>query len=343
MAIMARAVPWEIQGSSEAPRLQDEQMEVLLFGILRELLNPSQLSQVYAIVQGRPMYKGHLPDHCLTSVRKGSPRTVSDTSVNRLENTTCSEGAELVSEQTLADFELPLWVLGTRLKFQTDRWYVAPPKVPGIIQTLQTKIRALGHPSDEDGPRLDELIKLQRELNLHKKPVFTAVSRLLCFDRHRHPAFSGIFPTHKVLAVHHACLDTRAKRARCVNVDHICWGEARDNIYHRVVHDSEANSSEDEYLQPPLPRRPRNWVSPSKRQDRTYVRLRDRLKEGGSRKLKFTGGPGQSVQALSHTQECKLLQTAYIQLHIAPLLVNQYQECNPATPAPSKETACTRT
>ena len=233
---MAESAPpnWNVDRSSAYPRISGERMGLLVFGILRELLNPKILAQIYLIEDGEPVPRQGRPDECMLSVRGGKPRVVGRTGLYRRGRGTDSEGAQFRKENNLARLVLPHWVCGTRLKFQTDRWCVAPPKWTKEISRLEKLITDL--PRDEG--RLRARKQLLQELRPLKRPTFTAVSRLICFDRHGHPKVTGGFgraQTREIMAVHHACSVCRASRARCLNVEHICWGLARDNTYHRVI------------------------------------------------------------------------------------------------------------
>ena len=289
---LACAAPsgWDVEWDGRVPFIDDARMHQLVFGILRVLLSPVDLIKLYTVDRGDPVLRHGRPSECLLSVRMGMPRLIEATGKNRCGRRTNSRGDALRRQNALAALVLPEWVCGTRLKFQTDRWYVAPPEL------TESEVEALEKRKEELKKSSGNVDRVKEQLRQAHTPTFTAVSRLLCFVMHEHPSRSGDFggvSVSDVLAVHHRCTGCSKSRARCLNSKHICWGLDTDNAYHRVIHGvlADSDSDQDEYRQPPKKRRPHDWISPSKRKQPhfKFVRLRDRLKETGSRRLLFRG------------------------------------------------------
>ena len=282
---------WQVNWSSGHPMIASDSMDLLLFGVLRQLLSLADLLELYHIVQG-DIYPGQRrPSSCLISARPGRVRLVEKQRLIRRGRKTSKADAELLEElKKLAAFKVPRWVRGCRLKFHGARWYVAPPvESRGTVRTLRTRIAEV-RSSDNGDPR--ELASLKERLRRSQSPVYTAVSRLVCFEKYGPPRSQGSLSemfSDKVLAVHHACSGCKESRARCLNSNHMTWGIHEDNAYHRVIHDSLVTDSckryKSEYKQPAKKRRPAGWVPPSTRRD--YVRERDRLRDTGSRSLHF--------------------------------------------------------
>ena len=272
-------------------------MEQLVFGILREVLSPTDLMQLYTISDKELYTRSHTPGRCLLSVRRGKPRTVQASREKRRGRRTkwSGGGARRASQarrqRRLDRYPVATWVKGTRLKFQDGRWCVAPkPWTKGQLRKTQERVTELRDPEQPHGESDEAMAEgFERRLGHAKKPVFTAISRLLCFVERGPPSEEdfGEVSSSEVLAVHHACEGSRDARARCLNAGHIAWGEHTDNAYHRVLHGALYDGMLEDYKLPARERRPDDWEPPS--QHPGFVRLRKRLSEKGSRRLYFEG------------------------------------------------------
>lgn len=290
---LAAPASWQVDWTDRArPEITDKQMRRLIFCILRELLSGADLVELYNMIDGRPQRRSPRPHSCKLSARKGNARSLRKPRKKRrgrpLVRTKDNE-AEFRLLRKLNQFEVADWLKGTRLKFQSGRWCVAPPKISreelGRLQTRLTDLRAKARRR----PRAEA--RLEQRIEHAKRSVFTAVSRLLCFDKSGHPKASAEFEymdTSEVLAVHHACTGSRQARARCLNVRHITWGLDADNAYHRVMHGAlidKTDVRQQSYRLPARKRRPTDWIPPSQKVG--FVRESKRLRERGSRKLYF--------------------------------------------------------
>ena len=287
---LAFAAPesWEVDWSGSRPKIEEAQMKELVFGVLRELLCPTDLMGLYTYAEHTFWEKDQAPEWCLLSVRGGGARVLTATrEVRRGRQTVFEHEHQERRSQKLNNCELEEWLLGTRLKFQDGRWYVAPPAVAADErEELKEEIIALENDQHNDQASLQHL---RQRLSHIKQPVYTAVSRLLCYHKHKHPNAVAAFartPINKVLAVHYQCDGSRAARARCLNAMHICWGDDLDNAYHRVVHGTLADPVVlPQYCHPARKRRPATWEPPSDLDG--FVCERKRLRDRGSRKLYF--------------------------------------------------------
>ena len=286
---------WRVRWRDDSASIPSDRMEQLVFGILREVLSPKDLIQLFTITDKELYTRSRIPAHCLLSVRRGQPRTVRATRMKRRGRKTEWSGGESSRkarrQRRLDRYRVAAWVRGMRLKFQDGRWCVAPPKwTKRQLRRLQERLKELRDPGEPHSDS-DESKAERTELRLKhaKKPVFTAISRLLCFVEHGPPSEEdfGKVSSSEVLAVHHACEGSRDARARCLNAEHIAWGKHTDNAYHRVLHGALYDGRERKYRLPAKVRRPDNWDPPS--QHPGFVRLRKRLSESGSRRLFFEG------------------------------------------------------
>ena len=280
---------WEGDSAS----ISSDRMEQLVYGILREVLSPKDLMQVFSITDNT-IYT-NTPDQCLLSVRMGKPRTLGRTREKRRGRTTKwprGERRRKAKRQLKLDrYRVAAFVKGTRLKFQDGRWCVAPPKwTKSQLRFNRARLRELKNlPEPHNEADTASAERLEMRLKHAGKPVFTAISRLLCFVKHGPPREDdfGEVSNSEVLAVHHACEGSRDARARCLNAEHIAWGKHKDNAYHRVLHGALYDGLEERYRLPAEVRRPDDWEPPS--QHPGFVRLRKRLREKGSRRLYFEG------------------------------------------------------
>ena len=284
---LADAAPaaWHVGTSRGSPAISDTRMMLLCFGISRELLTPADLIQLYKVEDGLLYSRGDPTGGCLLSARKGRSRQVHATRTVRRGRKAQGAPTEVEKQKALARFKLPQWVCGTRLKFQSDRWCVAPPQPSAAVELLESRLedeQELGAPCEID------VLREQLKLKKKQRAVFVPVSRLLCFHKHKgpHTVFGRRSDASRALALHYACTRSPESRARCLNHHHMAWGSEEDNAYHRVVHGSNADSDSDpDFAMPASQRRPLGWQSPSTLPN--FIRKRDRLKRFGTSKLRF--------------------------------------------------------
>lgn len=288
---LARAAPDSWQVNRADGTITKKRMKRLEFAILRELLSPKALRRAFKLSDGRPVRRrSHC---CLVSVRQGRARTLEKRGVKVYGRRTQGSEKELRRQGRLKKHKVPEWIVGTRLKFQSGRWCVAPPKISReTIGEWEARVSELSDPDILEEPEgLEERAMLIERIQNAERSVFTPVSRLLCYAKRGHPNDQPEFDetvTSEVMAVHHACEGSRVARARCLNRKHIVWGDVDDNAYHRVMHGALPDESQSSvmYKLPAKKSRPELWHPPSKHDG--FVPLRKRLREKGSRRLYFT-------------------------------------------------------
>ncbi len=275
---------WRVQFEDKHLLWTKERFAVLIFAVFRELLNPAVLSQRFT-----PDYVYMEQDttndeerYCLLSHRATAQRSVRAKNAVRRGRRPAETDITITRLQEL---RLPAWVVGTRLKFQNQRWCVAPPirdrSENKAIQQDAHQLEQQPGSSDQDDFKLQHLRQC-----LISNRTFVPVSRLIAFWRLDHPDREPDFrdlDASEVFACHCECEES--DRARCLNPKHIHWGTAQDNIYHRVVHNT-VREEKDEPLVPQA-RTPAGWQSPSKRGDGSYLRTRARLRRTGRKRLGF--------------------------------------------------------
>ena len=258
---LAYAAPesWGVDFSQARPQLLSTKYDLLIFAVLRQLLNARDLDTLFLLEDGdlgvrRP------PLDCLTSVGPAGPRrTIESTPSRRGRSVAEPSSTAAVRQRKLQDFKLPACMIGIRLKYHKDRWCLAPPAL-GVLHRhkLASEVAQSEVADSEQNPDICSILNHKRAA-LSSTPSFRAVSRLLAFWSSGDPLSEvPLAPGTTAHSCHFRCCGSRTKRALCLNPSHISWGDQSCNSYHKVIHD--ANET-------PQKLRPHGWVAPSKRPD----------------------------------------------------------------------------
>ena len=166
--------------------------------------------------------------------------------------------------KALQGVRLPQWLVGGVLAWRKDRWAFAPRLPSGQerrkaarqvrqaqedfeLQQQQAQHADYDAPTDDLDQARDRLWEAQQRHAALSSPFTDASHLLACINLPR--------GQHATMACHYKCPGPATARARCLNHQHLAWGNAACNSYHKVVHDRGEE---------PHRRRPGNFVSPSR-------------------------------------------------------------------------------
>lgn len=230
--------PWPL---TDARGLRNADAVVLAFGIARELLPPAQLAACFRKIEQAPGIDWRISDDAactLSALWQGRPDRKRIGCFGR------PDGLE-PEEAELQRVRLSGWAADGRLRFRKDRWRYAPRQFSGSARARAKDERdaaKLAHREArdqgwaEDSDHMRELLAARRaaksENRLLNDPFINVQALMLSLAGSGRP-----LDDPKPYALHRRCLPSIAQhRALCVQREHLSWGNARDNSYHRLRH-----------------------------------------------------------------------------------------------------------